>query len=181
MKLGKPGTNQFVTRYPISVKPNVVTPLAAPYADPADKSGVSALEVVPGVMGTAYVAGLYDVRLDAVALAPGPLGNLIADDGKQFLVATVTSTNRTTRAENFDGSRLNITLKTDDGKLTDFNCLTAKLDNPFQGESLDPGESATERYVFQIPKGEGLKSLSISERVADGASRAFLYDVSTVK
>ncbi len=180
LKLAKPGSKEMVTRYMTSGKTNVIKPLAAPYADPADKTGATALQTVTGVLGTTYPAGLYDVSLDSVALAAGPLAGVTADDGKQFFVATFTVTNKTTYAFGFDGS-LNFTLKTDDGKITDFIALKAKTDARSETQSLDPGESGTARCVIQITKGESLKTLTIAEPINNSLSRAYVYDVSGVK
>ena len=180
LKLAKPGSKEMVTRYLVGTKPNLIKPLVAPYADPADKSGASTLQTVSGVLGTSYPAGIFDLSLDSIALSPGPIGNLTADDGKQLLVATITGTNRTTFATGFDGS-LSYTLKTDDGKITDFTTFKAKSDDRFDTQTLDPGESATVRCVIQVPKTAQLKTLSIAEPVNNSLSRAYLYDVSAVK
>jgi len=180
LKMGKPGTKEMVTRFQLATKPNLIKPLAAPFADPADKTGATALQTIPGTIGATYPAGLYDVSLASTFLAPGPIGNLTADDGNQFLVATVTATNKTTFALNFDGS-LNFTLKTDDGKIVDFTAFKAKSDARFESQSLDPGESATMRCVIQVPKAASLKTLTVAEPVNNSLSRAYVYDVSGVK
>jgi len=180
LKLAKPGSKEMVTRYLLGTKPNLIKPLVAPYVDPADKSGATALQTVPASLGTSYPAGLFDVSVDKLALSPGPIGNLTADDGKQFLIATVTGTNRTTIAIGFDGS-LSYILKTDDGKITDFALFKAKSDDRFDSQQLDPGESATVRCVIQVPKTVQLKTLAVAEPINNSLSRGYLYDLSAVK
>ena len=182
LQLGRAGSKDLVTRYFLGTPPNVVKPIPAPYADPADKTGDTPLAQVPGTVGTTYSAGYFDFALTSVAVAPGPLGSLTADDGKQFLVATVTATNKSL-APHYYSQTLVPVLVTDDGKITDFSELGANHDDPFQGTQIDPGGTVTERLVLQYPKDNNLKTLSIAEAVdnSGGQSKAIVYDVSGVK
>lgn len=182
LQLGRAGTQDLVTRYTLGAAPNVVKPIPAPYADPADKTGATPLAQIPGTIGTTYQAGYFDLTVDSLALAPGPFGDLTADDGKQFLVATISATNRSFGQQYYSGTFVP-TLTTSDDKITDFNELKADHDDPFEGRQIDPGETVRERIVLQVPKDATLQSLSIAEAVDNtgGRSKAIVFDVSNLK
>ena len=123
------------------------------------------------------------MSLDSAAYAPGPFGDTAAGDGKRFLVATVTATNRTWDQIYFKDTCAVTLVTSDDEKATDYTIFKAKRDESFDGEQILPGESHTVRLLFQIPKDATVKSLSLAERTdnSGGLSRAFLYDLSGVK
>ena len=175
------GTNYKVIRYMMGSVPNVIKPLTAPFADPADKTGSTALTQIPAMIGTTYSTGFCDMSVDSISLVPGPLGSLTADDGKQFLVAKITSTNKAWAKEYYNGA-YKATLKTDDDKLTDYSLLKASHDENFEGLTLESGESTTHRIVFQVAKDAKLKTLSIAIDMGNGGiTKAFVYDVSGIK
>ena len=180
---GRVGTKEEVIRYVLGQGKNVVKPIPAPYADPSDPAGATALTLVPAKVGTTYQAGFLDVSLDAVAFAPGPFGELTAEDGKRFLVATVTVTNKEWGQLYFkDG--FTATLRTsDDEKVTDFTQLKGKRDEAWEGQQLDADEAATVRLVFVVAKDATAKTLTLAENVdnSGGLSHALVYDLSGVK
>ncbi len=179
--MGRAGTSDRVTRFPIGVAPNVIAPLPAPYADPSDKSGATLLADIPAVVGKTYHAGILDMSLDAIKLDPGPIGKYTADQGKEFLVATVTVTNEFFGTWYFSDD-IKPTLKTDDDKITSHNQVKATHDEDFEGRTLDPGDTATERIILQVPTDADLKTFSLVNDMGDnGQSPAFIYDVSHLK
>lgn len=182
LQLRRVGTHDEVTRFPLGVGANIVKPIPAPYADPADPTGATPLAVVPAAIGTKYVTGYFDFTLDSVAYAPGPFGDTTADDGKQFVVATLTFTNKTWQARSFDTSTAVGKLVTDDGeKTTSDTMLNAKSDDGFDGDQLDPDDSITVRMLFQIPKDAKAKSLELRENVGSGdGTQSFRYDLSSL-
>lgn len=182
LKLGRAGTKDLVTRYALGTPPNIIHPLPAPYADPADKSGATALAQVPGTTGTTYTAGYFDFTVSSLALAPGPLGNLTADDGNQFLVASLSATNRSLSKQYFSAIWVPILTTTDD-KLTDYHELKADHDDNFDARQVDPGETVNERIVMQVPKDATLQTLSVAEAVDNTGdkSKAIVYDISGLK
>ncbi len=179
--LGRVGVAEESVTYPLGAGRNSVRPIPAPYGDPAD--GATARSEVPAQMRTAYVAGGYDITLDSAALAPGPFGFLIADDGQRFLMATVTVTNRNWETDYFDAP-LTATLTTsDDVKTSGFTPLQAGRNEYLDGKELAPGESLTLRLVFQLSQEVSPRTLKISERLDEtgGVSHALVYDLSGVK
>ena len=183
---GRVGTHDKITRFLLSVSPNIIQPIPAPYADPSDPNGATPLAVVPAKIGTSLAAGFFDFSLDSAVYAPGPFGDTAADDGMQFLVVTVTVTNRTWQPLDYkDGTQtLAAVLKTDDDeKTTKYVLLKGKRDEVFSGDKIDPDDPHTIRLLFQIPKNAKAKSLSLAESLNDGGdySHALLYDLSGIQ
>jgi len=182
IKMGQAGTKDEVFRYNLGTAPNIIKPLTAPYVDPSDKTGDTALSVIPGVLGTTYVAGACSMSVDNIAVAPGPIGDHTADDGKQFLVVTVTLTNLTWDGWYHSDNKVIPTLKTDDDKITEYYVVKAKHDDNYEGMSLAFGESTSERLLIPVPKDASMKTLSVLYDMGNpGQSRSFVYDVSGVK
>ena len=177
------GTHDEVTRFPLGAAPNLVKPIAAPYADPSDPTGATPLAVVPAKVGTTYIGGFFDMSLDSVAYAPGPFSDTAAGDGKRFLVATVTATNKTWDKIYFKDAFTATVVGSDDEKTTDYAMLLGKRDEAFGGEQVEPNESRTLRLLFQVPTDGTCRSLSLAENLdnSGGLSRAFLFDLSSVK
>jgi len=185
LNIGRKGTSEEVTRYFLGKAPNLVKPLPAPFADPSDSTGATALAEIPAQVGTVYPAAFYDIRLDSVAFAAGPIGEAEAGDGKRFLVATVTVTNKTWQPSYFNGS-LAATLATSDDEKTELDdslVYKGKRDERWEGRKIDPYEAVTIRLLFPVPKDVTGKTLKIAE-IMDNVgtkSRAFVYDVSSAK
>ncbi len=180
LKYAPVGTDYKVIRYMMGTKNNMIKPLPAPFADPSDKSGSLALPQISATVGTTYTTGLCDMSVDSISLAPGPFGTTAADDGKQFLVAKITATNKAWAKFYFNGN-YKIALKTEDDKLTDYVILKASSDVAFDGPDLESGDTTTHRILVQVPKGAKLKTLSVAYDMGnDGISRQFIYDVSGV-
>lgn len=179
LQMGRAGSSDLVERYALGTAPNVVKPIPAPYGD---ASGNVAVDKIPGVIGTTYHAGMLDISLDSVQLNPGPLGDKTADDGKQFLIATVTATNEGWGQIYFNELILP-TLVTDDDKITDHDTFKADHDEAFDGRQVDPDETVKERLILQVPKDASLKTLALTEALDNTGdlSKSFVYDVSGVK
>jgi len=181
LQMGRAGTSDTVTRFQIGTPPNVIAPLAAPYADPSDKTGTTLASEIPSTVGTTYHAGGLDISLDNVKLEPGPIGDHTADDGKQFLVATVTVTNKFMGQWYFSDGIKPI-LKTDEDKITDCILLKGSHDTDFDGRTMDSGDTATQRIVLQVPKDATLKTLTLVNQMGNsGNYPGLVYDVSNLK
>jgi hypothetical protein len=94
LKYAPVGKDYKVIRYMMGTKNNMINALPTQFADPSDKSGSLALPQIPATVGTTYATGLCDMSVDSTSLAPGPFGTTTAEDGKQFLVAKITDTNK---------------------------------------------------------------------------------------
>lgn len=67
----------------------ITVPLPAPYADPADSRGMSALAAVPPVLRRNYPLENFDLRLEDVSFSTEALGGQNARTGYRYLVATI--------------------------------------------------------------------------------------------
>jgi len=178
LQLGRAGTSDKVIRYPLGA--NKVGSIPAPYAD---ASGTGALPVVPAQIGTPYAAGFFDIAVDSVAFAPGPIGDRKAGDGNRFLVATVSVTNKTWHQIYFKDTLTPVLLTDDDEKTTTYKMFKGKRDEAWEGRQIDPAETVTLRYGFVVPNAVNGKTLTIAENVdnSGGVSKALSFDISSVK
>jgi hypothetical protein len=173
-------SNSKIIRY--DLKTNIVKPIPAPFADPADSSGATALASINATVGTAYTIGFGTLAVDSISLEPGPLGDNDAGDGKQFLVAKITISNGSFAHFYYSDNWFKATVKTEDDKIEDVILLKASQNDAFPGVTLEGGESQAQRVVLAVPKDAKLKTLTIKcDMGNDGISRAFVYDVSGLK
>ena len=181
LELGRAGSGERVTRYTLGAGPNQVKPVPAPYA--ADSTGASALDLVPAQIGTTYTAGFFDISVESVAFVDGPIGDRKPGNGNRFLVATARVTNQTFKSIYFKNTLVPTLITDDDEKTTDCRIFKGKRDEPWDGDQIDAGDSALLRYVFVVPNTVNGKTLKIAESVnnSGGLSRAFSYDISSVK
>jgi hypothetical protein len=84
LQAGRAGSSDQVIRYPLDTGVNQVKPIPAPYADPTDSTGSTALQTIQATIGATYHAGYFDFSLDSVQIMPGPIGDKTADDGKSW-------------------------------------------------------------------------------------------------
>ena len=183
LKLGRPGASDQVTRFALGTAPNTVAKIPAPYADPADPTGATALSNIAASIGTTYIAGFFDMSLDSAVLAPGPFGDTTADNGKKFLVATVTITNKAIGQIYVSDIIGGTVVTSDDDKITDHVILKAKRDEPFEGKQMQAGDTATFRLLFQVPSDATVKSLGLYELEDNSGTRSHEldYDLSSLK
>ena len=171
------GTHDKVMRYPIGKGKNIIKPLQAPYADPGDTTGATALPLLKGEIGKEYISGNYSFHVDSFAYAPGPFGDFTANDGKRFLVVSLTATNILPVKAYFYGSFV-IEGKTADDSLTDFTLLKSQSDGEFETRDQNAGEKFPMRMIVQVPADTNLDTFTI--RTQDDG-RPVIYDLSNVK
>ena len=169
-----------VVRYDLSGK---IKPLSAPFADPADPSGSTALEVVEAKAGTYYPMGALDVKLEGTAFSGEKIDNKTPAEGKRFLIATVSVKNAAIAQNiNVSYSRFAIQLTDAEGASISFDGYIIK---PSRDEKLDtelkPGAETKFRVYFELPNDLGGKTLSIHETGVVSQSRAYVFDVSGTK
>ncbi len=167
-----------VVRYDLRGK---VKPLIAPFADPADTSGASALAEVPAQTGTFYPGLNLGIKLESVAFSQDKMDAKAPADGKRYLIATFTIRNLTGATANpvsFSYSNFKIELRDAEGDKQVFNgyLIKAARDEHADG-SLKPGEEYRFRVYFTLPSDLAAKTLAISE----GESRAYVFDISSAK
>lgn len=155
----------------------VTTPLAAPYADPADATGTSARSAVPAVPGRSYPLENFDLRLETVAFSDEVLDGRAARSGSRYLVATIVLNNQAPR-ESYLGLQTFMPeiLDADGERLRYVTVLKARGEG---GPNLQiaPATEYRARYVFEVPDGTPLRTLVFQE----GRAHTLHFDVSMVK
>jgi hypothetical protein len=159
-----------VLRYDLRDK---VTRLAEPFADPADKTGATALETVTGKLNTAYPYGNYDVTVEQFSTTKEKLGDIEPEEEGQLFIATVVMKNRNPR-DTFTrwDSLLPVLTSTDGDEISYQNMLLATGNRPFAQE-IKSGNEVRVRLVFNLPKDITPKTLAIQEN----ESRTFTFEV----
>ncbi len=155
--------------------------LTAPFSDPADSSGASALGEVTAQPGTFYPGLNLGIKLEGVAFSKDKMDTKAPDEGKRYLIATFSIKNLTGPTANpvsFSYSSFKVELRDAEGERQTFNgyLIKASRDEHADG-SLKPGEESRFRVYFTLPNDLAAKTLSISE----GESRAYVFDVSSAK
>jgi hypothetical protein len=171
--------NAPVIRYDLRGK---ATGLKAPYADPADQSGETALEEVIVPAGATVALNAFDIRLEQVtALEHKKLSRKELPKGKQFVAATFTLKNRTARNERYYWADFKPEVTTASGEAIPYNqeLLYSDRDETAFGE-LRPGQEIRLRFFAAVPVGAtGLKMRMVETRtVRADQARAFVFDLS---
>ncbi len=152
--------------------------LPAPFADPADPSGASALTEVPAEAGRYYPLLNLDAQLISTAYTTQTLAGNECPEGKRFFVATLRVKNQAPAKVPCQYSTFKTRLLCSDGDRIDYNdyLLKATGDETFDRE-LDPGEEVTVRVFFELSKEVDGKTLLFAE----GDSRTYAFPVNTTK
>ncbi len=167
-----------VLRYDLRGK---VRALPAPFADPADPSGATALEEVPARAGTYYPLRIFDMKLESVSFSNEPIGKRAPAEGKRYLVATLAIKNAcgpTAREASFDYSSFKFVLKDAEGEKKEFDGYLIKVarDEHASGK-LKPGEESRFRIYFELPQDVAAQTLYAAER----GSRVYAFDLGEFK
>ena len=143
--------NNKVWRYDLKGQ---VTPLSAPYANPAVKDGSAALDLVPGKAGVFYPAVL-DLRVDKVDVpAKVPEGMDVGSD-QQVVVVYLTFHNANLVPQSMvpgAAYALAASLLDQDGIGVDYQHLYLGTRDRELGGDLPAGKDASVRLLFAAPK-----------------------------
>ncbi len=167
-------TSKKVLRYDLR---SIVKPLEAPFADPSDASGATALATIPGQRGTMYPCTRFEIRFDGAALADS-VGRFKAEKGKRFAVVTFSSRNIGNAPWLLRGDTYRYTVVNADGDKFSrtTRVLNATSDNDF-GRQLDPGEVVTARAIVEVPANVALSKLILTQE----GKHDYSFDISDVK
>jgi hypothetical protein len=168
-------SDNLVLRYDLKGK---VKPLVAPYADPADPSGASALANTPAKFGTSYPLGEFNFNLEGTSLSEDAIAGWELAEGNRYLALNATVKNASPVKQFLRGDAFAISLKDVDGSEVTYNgdMLLASRDKPVETD-VSPGQELKVRILFQVPKDVGLKTLAISR----SEGHPLEYDMSGVK
>ena len=157
-------TKAPIARYDLRGK---VKPLEPPYADPNDKTGATMVKEVPGVIGTFYTTGIFDSKVDAVDFANPPLDDEGYESGNVYVIVTLEFKLIAEGSSGLTGSGAptsDMVLKDVDGisyqyKYGPMPVSSTRHFSPI----INQGDSLKFRVAFSVPKGVGLKSLTLKE------------------
>lgn len=165
-----PTDDSPVLRYDLREK---VTPLAAPFADPTDTAGLTALETVPVKLGTAYPFHNFDLTVEKFEYVTTTLGDYSLEEGERFLVATVLAKNQTPAEVFLRYDSVTPVLTTTDGQECAYKDMFFATTNTPVAQNAKPGQAMRVRMIFVVGKDAKGDKLSIRE----GESRTYEYTV----
>jgi hypothetical protein len=168
--------DRLVLRYQLKAK---VKPLPAPIADPADKSGATALTDVPAVVGDYYPLGNYSVKLDSATLGDAPINGKAPKSGSKYLTLILAARNDSPTKQGMVWHTFTPKLMDEDGLEVKWNgtMLLASRDEPIGSRNIEPKQEVRIRHYFEVPSDLKLKTCAICER----GGRRFVYDISAVQ
>lgn len=153
---------------------NPVTALSAPIADPKDKTGTTALTIVPGQFNAAYPYKLFEVTVEKCEYSTATLERAPLRSGDSYLVYTLLIKNKVSRDANIRFDTFNAILSGLEGE--EFP-LGGELLAPTSNRKIDvvvkPGVETRVRMYFKVAKGTTPKVLTLQE----DDSRSYTFTV----
>lgn len=160
-----------VLRYDLRGK---VKGLPAPFADPSDKSGATALEEVSAETGNFYPMKDIAFKLVSTSYSSQTLGDYELEEGKRLFIATFILKNQTTMDKSYGDNTVIPRLMQADGENVDYTGSLYKANkDEVAGGTLKPAEEVTLRAIFPIPNDVSAKTLKFQE----GDSRVYTFAV----
>ncbi len=149
--------------------------LKAPFGD---TSGFRALERIVAKLNATYPMGYFDGALESFKFSTESMNKRPPAEGKQYLIATFKINNAVKSEHNFDYGSFKFDLTDEDGSSQTFDGYLIRMNRDERAEGkLAPGGETRFRIYLEVSKGAKLKTLSMAE----GESRAYLFDVSSAK
>jgi hypothetical protein len=169
----------LVLRYDLKDK---VTPLPAPYADPSDSTGATALKEVPWPIGSYCPIGKFDIKFDSAMYTDETYVEYSPEEGTHHLLLNVTIKNPSSQTQTVYWSTFNPGIKTAGGETIAYNqyLLHAKRDEVLEAE-LEPGQEVRGRFFFQVYKDDPAAKLLVREGPDDDNGRLYSFDVSGIE
>ncbi|MFB3880732.1 MAG: hypothetical protein ACE149_05685 [Armatimonadota bacterium] len=171
-----------VVRYDLRGK---VKPLVAPFVDPEDKTGSSALTEVKGEVGAWLPTGRYDVRFDNAEYSTAPIAEQELPEDSRYLLVYVTLKNGCAIEQGVGWSVLAVSVALEDGGEAAWSeqLYLAKSWRPVD-VTLKPGQELAVKYAFVLPSDVSAQTLRLREEdlpnTSDPIGREVVYDLSGV-
>jgi hypothetical protein len=163
-----------VLRYDLKNNPkNKVTPLTAPIADPADTTGYTALEIVPGVVGTSYPYEKFDITVEKIEYTTEKINDTELDEGAKFMLVTLLMKNAAPSESFLRYDYVGPVVSSTDGEEYKYNDMLFATANRSFAQNIKPNAEIRVRMCFTVPSGSTPKSLSLKE----GESRTYQFEV----
>ncbi len=143
---------------------NPVTPLPAPIADPADKTGSTALTLVPGQLNATYPYKQYEVTVEKSEYATNAFNHAPLRAGKQFMIFTLLVKNKSTIEANLRFDTFKAILSSANGQeFTYGGDLYSETGNRRVDTTVKPGNEARVHLFFRVPKESTPMKLTLRE------------------
>lgn len=160
---------------------NKIKPLIAPFVDPNDTGGSSALYEVPAKIGVYYPLKIFDLKLESIQFSANAINQTMPSEGKRYLIAVFAIKNGTgasTAPSSYSSGAFSFILRDTDGEKTEFNGYLIKTsrDEPTEGY-LKSGEEYRFRVYFELGQEQSGKVLYVSDKY----SRVYAIDISSLK
>lgn len=169
--------NAKVVRYDLREK---VKPLKAPFADPEDPSGATALMEVPAEKETFYPLGRWHMRYDKIETLSAQESNTSSPRrGDSHYAVTITLKNPLdSHAQLSNGSMIGASflVSAQGEKLKASHQLSAFRAASYSRDRVTTGETTTLRIVFRVPEGFEPAKLILAEN-GTNHSRGYVFDL----
>jgi hypothetical protein len=179
-----------VTPGPVGVEPfeflllGHVPKLSAPFADPKDTTGMTALDTFPAEIGQTYAVGDCDLTLQKAEFTDEPLLNFKGVTGPvrgyHFAVFTFDVVAQVSDGLTFSTDKFNPTLTTEDGLAVDpvsGPLLRGSTDEPFDG-NVQYGDDQHFRIYYPVSVHDRLATLTVQ---ATPTSHKVSYDLTSMQ
>ncbi|HEY3330469.1 MAG TPA: hypothetical protein VGK19_10640 [Capsulimonadaceae bacterium] len=169
------GSDERVLRYDLRGK---VKPLPATYADPADKSGATALAKIKGLPDTPYAIGRFQFKFVKASLFTGAKLGEYDRDGEKFVLVQFVLKNMSPSKEYFRWDTLaNTLMDVDGGEIcSSTDVFTATRTTSYSAD-MSPAQETTFRYLYKMASDVVPKTLKISQE----HTRAVEFDIPELK
>jgi hypothetical protein len=150
-----------------------VPALPAPYADPTDPTGATALPEVPAAQGVAYPCDNFAVTVEKSAFTTAAIGEAKPNEGDRFLVFTLLVKNQTPVEHLLRFDMLQPVLTSKAGERLPYKGMVLENADRPVAQLVGPGAQMPVRIFFAVPKDATLQQLLLQEQ----KSRRYLYPV----
>ena len=171
--------DDLVLRYNLKGK---IKPLAAPFIDPKDKTGIIALAQVPAEVGTYYPLTELDVKFESATYSQKSTSSEDSEESSEestrVLDIRLTAKNDSPNPLDIDVSTFTPSLRDADGNEIEWQqeMYQDKRDVALESK-LEPTKEIKIRFRYVVPIDVEAKTFSIQQ----GLSRIYVYDLSSVK
>jgi len=141
-----------------------VKPVPAPFADPSDKTGATALGAITCQTGVWYPVGYFDLRVDSAAFSTQRVPDQDLEEGTRNFLITMTWRNRSAQEQTATWHTFDVKLILSDGSEADWNqILLMAASNKPGSVSLKPGAEVQVRLYYPLPLDTKVKTFSLYE------------------
>lgn len=156
-----PGDNMGpILRYDLRGK---VTGLKAPFADPADATGATALTTVKSTLATVNPCENYDVTVEKFSTTKEKLADDELEEGAQFLVVTLLLKNKSPNEVYTRWDTFTPVLTSTDGEEIEYKGMLLGTANRAFSQNVKGDQEVRVRLYFSMPAEVKPQTLSIKE------------------